>query len=182
MPVDVDVESAATLLLVVLRPVDVELDNAATLLSVVLRPVDREATPLCAVLMPVDVDVDNEVNCPKLTASVAATPSATLVNVTRVVEPAPPSVTFVCDTSSYWTESASPVDSDATLLLVVLKPVDSELIPVEAEVDRLLTPVDKELAVVDVELDKLDTLLLVVLKPVDNELMLVEVDVDKLVN
>ncbi|KWO80283.1 hypothetical protein WM31_28940 [Burkholderia ubonensis] len=54
------------------------------------------------------------------------------------------------------------VDSDATLLLVVLKPVDSELIPV------------------DVDVDNDTTLLLVVLRPVDNELIPVDVDVDKL--
>ncbi|KVQ15058.1 hypothetical protein WJ98_24465 [Burkholderia ubonensis] len=43
-----------------LMPVDVEVDNDATLLLVVLRPVDSELTPLCAVLMPVDVDVDSD--------------------------------------------------------------------------------------------------------------------------
>ncbi|WP_208457318.1 hypothetical protein, partial [Burkholderia vietnamiensis] len=36
------------------RPVDVEVDSEATVLSVVLRPVDSE-------LMPVEVDVDNDV-------------------------------------------------------------------------------------------------------------------------
>jgi hypothetical protein len=74
IPVDVDVDSTAALLLVVLRPVDseatplcavlmpvdVDVDSTAALLLVVLRPVDSEATPLCAVLIPVDVEVDNE--------------------------------------------------------------------------------------------------------------------------
>ncbi|WP_208457317.1 hypothetical protein, partial [Burkholderia vietnamiensis] len=36
------------------RPVDVEVDSEATVLSVVLRPVDSE-------LIPVEVDVDNDV-------------------------------------------------------------------------------------------------------------------------
>jgi hypothetical protein len=74
-PVEVEVDSDVTLLLVVLRPVDKELiplvavlkpvevdvDSEVTLLLVVLRPVDSEFTPLCAVLMPVEVDVDNDV-------------------------------------------------------------------------------------------------------------------------
>jgi hypothetical protein len=41
-------------------PVEVEVDSEATLLFVVLKPVDREVTPLCAVLMPVEVEVDSE--------------------------------------------------------------------------------------------------------------------------
>ncbi len=56
MPVEVDVDSEATLLFVALRPVDSELiavevdvDSEATLLFVALRPVDSE-------LMPVDSD------------------------------------------------------------------------------------------------------------------------------
>jgi len=112
------VDSEATLLLVVVRPVDRDatlllvvfkpVDSAATLLLVVVRPVDRDATPLCAVLTPVeselvmvDVAVDSDVSCPKLTASLGFTPLATLVNVTGVVEPAPPSVTLVWLASSY---------------------------------------------------------------------------------
>ncbi|WP_269756001.1 hypothetical protein, partial [Burkholderia vietnamiensis] len=56
-PVEVDVDSDATVLSVVLRPVDnelipveVDVDSDATVLSVVLRPVDSE-------LMPVEVEV-----------------------------------------------------------------------------------------------------------------------------
>nr|WP_329956642.1 hypothetical protein [Collimonas humicola] len=74
-PLEVEVDSDDTLLLVVLRPVDSELmplaavlkpvevdvDNADTLLLVVLSPVDSEFTPLCAVLIPVDVEVDSDV-------------------------------------------------------------------------------------------------------------------------
>ncbi|WP_306170655.1 hypothetical protein, partial [Burkholderia pseudomallei] len=58
-PVDVEVDSEARLLSVVLKPVDSELmpvevdvDNEATVLLVVDSPVDSELTPLCAVLMP----------------------------------------------------------------------------------------------------------------------------------
>jgi hypothetical protein len=40
-------------------PVDAEVDNAATLLSVPDKAVDRESTPLCAVLMPVEAEVDS---------------------------------------------------------------------------------------------------------------------------
>ena len=70
------------------------------------------------------------------------------------------------------------VDRLPTLLLVVLRPVDNELTPVDSE----LTPVDSELRPVEVEVDRLLTLLLVVLKPVDSELMPVEADVDSDVN
>jgi hypothetical protein len=107
MPVEVEVDSAVTLLFVVLSPADkkvillcavlmpveVEVDSAATLLfavfSPVATPVDSEATLLCAVPMPVEEDVDSELNWPKLTASVAFTPAATLLSVTGVVEPTP---------------------------------------------------------------------------------------------
>jgi hypothetical protein len=75
MPVDADVDSEVTLLLVVLRPVDSEV----TLLSVVLRPVDSEATPLVAVLRPVEVELANDCNWLTFTASVAAEPAATFV-------------------------------------------------------------------------------------------------------
>ena len=122
IPVEVEVDSEARPLLVVLRPVDsevtplwavlipveVDVDSEVTLLFVVLRPVESDATPLCAVFTPVDkeltlvdVVVDSEVNWPKLTASVGFTPAATLVSVTGVVEPTPPSVTFVWVESSY---------------------------------------------------------------------------------
>ncbi|WP_311768842.1 hypothetical protein, partial [Burkholderia stagnalis] len=49
-----------TPLCAVLIPVEVEVDSEATELLVELRPVDRELTPLCAVLMPVDVDVESD--------------------------------------------------------------------------------------------------------------------------
>ncbi|WP_330996014.1 hypothetical protein, partial [Burkholderia stagnalis] len=44
-----------------LMPVDVDVDSEATELLVELSPVDSELTPLCAVLIPVDVEVDSEV-------------------------------------------------------------------------------------------------------------------------
>ena len=54
------------------------------------------------------------------------------------------------------------VDRLETLLLVVLKPVDNDVMPVEVEVDNEVT------------------LLFVVLKPVDNDVIPVEVEVDRL--
>ncbi|VWB95374.1 ATPase [Burkholderia paludis] len=95
----------------------------------------------------------------------------------------------------------TPLDSEATLLLVELRPVDSELMPVEVDVDSeatLLfvvlrpvdsepTPVDNELIAVEVEVDSEATLLLVAFRLVDSELMPVDsdekfaaVDVDRL--
>ncbi len=69
------------------------------------------------------------------------------------------------------------------MLLVVLRPVDSEPMPVEVDVDsdvRLLfvelRPVDSELIAVEVDVDSDATLLLVVLRPVDSELMPVDSD------
>ncbi|MEX3910167.1 hypothetical protein AB4Y33_43515, partial [Paraburkholderia sp. BR14319] len=50
------------------------------------------------------------------------------------------------------------VDSDATLLLVVDRPVESEL-----------TPVDSELPVVEADVESEDTELLALDKPVDSE-------------
>ncbi|ERJ35219.1 ComM-related protein [Burkholderia sp. AU4i] len=74
----------------------------------------------------------------------------------------------------------TPVDSEATLLFVVLRPVDSELRPAAVDVDSALIAVE-------VEVDSADTLLLVELRPVDSELIPVEsdatfvaVDVDRL--
>ncbi|SDE26146.1 hypothetical protein SAMN05421548_13933 [Paraburkholderia lycopersici] len=61
------------------------------------------------------------------------------------------------------------VDSETTLLMVVLNPVDREF-----------TPIDSELSAVEVELDSEATLLFVVLRPVESELMPVEADVDRL--
>ena len=78
------------------------------------------------------------------------------------------------------------VDKAVRLLLVVLKPVDNELSPVEVDVDSEFKPVeseftplcavlipvevDKALMPVEVEVDKAVTLLLVVLRPVDKVL------------
>jgi hypothetical protein len=90
------------------------------------------------------------------------------------------------------------VESEATLLLVVLSPVDSEftplcavLMPVEVEVDKeatllfvVLRPVDSEATLLPAELRLVEsdaTPLCAVLTPVDNELTLVEVEVDRLV-
>ncbi|WP_272482054.1 hypothetical protein, partial [Burkholderia pseudomallei] len=43
-------------------PVEVDVDNEATVLLVVDSPVDSELTPLCAVLMPEEADVESEVS------------------------------------------------------------------------------------------------------------------------
>ena len=51
----------STPLCAVLIPVEAEVDSAVTLLLVVDRPVESEVTPLCAVLIPVDAEVDNAV-------------------------------------------------------------------------------------------------------------------------
>ncbi len=74
----------------------------------------------------------------------------------------------------------TPVDSEATLLFVVLRPVDRELRPAAVDVDSALIAVE-------VEVDSDDTLLLVELNPVDSELIPVDsdatfvaVDVDRL--
>ncbi len=79
----------------------------------------------------------------------------------------------------------TPVDRDATLLFVVLRPVDSEPMPVEVDVDNELTllftvlrPVDSELIAVEVDVDSEATLLFVVLRPVDNDATFDAVDVD----
>ncbi|WP_311768353.1 hypothetical protein, partial [Burkholderia sp. Bp9016] len=53
MPVEVDVDNELIELVADERPVDVEVESEATVLSVELKPVDNE-------LMPVEVDVDNE--------------------------------------------------------------------------------------------------------------------------
>ncbi len=88
----------------------------------------------------------------------------------------------------------TPVDSDATVLFVELRPVDSEVRPVEVDVDSDATlllvddrPVDSELMLVEVDVDSDATVLLVELRPVDSEPMPVDndemfdaVDVDRL--
>ena len=86
MPVDAEVDSDVTLLTPVLRPVEAEVDRAVTLLFVVLTPVDTEAMPLVAVLRPVDADVERDV-----------------------------------------TSDDSSVDSDVTLLTPVLRPVEADV-------------------------------------------------------
>ncbi|KML48926.1 hypothetical protein VL15_28625, partial [Burkholderia cepacia] len=70
------------------------------------------------------------------------------------------------------------VDSDDTALSVELRPVDSELIPVEVDVDNEEIELLADDKPVDVEVDNDDTELLVELRPVDSELIPVDVDVD----
>jgi hypothetical protein len=66
------------------------------------------------------------------------------------------------------------VDSEATVLLVELRPVDSELMPVEVEVDSDVIELVADDRPVDVEVDSEATELSVELRPVDSELMPVE--------
>jgi hypothetical protein len=90
---------------------------------VVDRPVDSELTPLCAVLMPVDVDVDNV---------------ARLLSVVDSPVDSVPMLLSVVDCA---------VDSESMLLCVVLMPlatvpesaVDSELMPVDVDVDSVVS-------------------------------------------
>ena len=115
-----------------------------------------------------------------------------MVRVTGTVAPTPPKVTLEWLGLSYWTELATPVDKDDTLLFVELKPVDNEvtlllveLRPVDNEVTLLfveLKPVDSELMPVDADVDNEVTLLLVVLRPVDNEVIPVDVVVDNVLS
>ncbi|MBF3384738.1 hypothetical protein ISF34_30820, partial [Burkholderia pseudomallei] len=63
-----------------------------------------------------------------------------------------------------------PLDSEATLLLVVDRPLESEPIPVEVEVDSEAIELVAELRPVEVDVDSEATVLLVVDSPVDNEL------------
>ncbi|WP_369163816.1 hypothetical protein, partial [Burkholderia pseudomallei] len=67
---------------------------------------------------------------------------------------------------------------DATLLLVVLNPVDSEPMPVDVEVDSDVIALLADDSPVDADVDNDATLLLVVLSPVDSEPMPVDVEVD----
>ncbi|WP_080432446.1 hypothetical protein [Burkholderia ubonensis] len=100
-----------------------------------------------------------------------------MVRLTGAVALVPPSVTAVCVGSSYFTALDNPVDNDATLLFVVLRPVDSDVVDdvaVKIVVDKELSPVDSDA-----------TLLLVVLRPVDSDAILLfavlnpdDVDVD----
>ncbi|CAB3809816.1 hypothetical protein LMG28614_07145 [Paraburkholderia ultramafica] len=129
----VTVDRLAILLLAVVRPVDsearpvdAEVDKFATLLLVAFRSVDRLAMLLFAVTTLLDsvftficVEVDSDVNWLTFTASVAFTPAATFASVTTGA-PVPPSVTFVCVLSSYWTESAMLVEIEPSAELVVV--------------------------------------------------------------
>ncbi|WP_181152376.1 hypothetical protein, partial [Burkholderia cepacia] len=125
-------------------------------LFVVVRPVDRDVTPLCAVLMPTAAEVDR---------------LATLLFVVfKLVDSDPTSV-------DSW------VDSAPRVLLVVARPVDSEitplcavLIPTAADVDRLVTLlfvvfklVDNDPTSVDSWFDSAPRALLVVVRLVDRE-------------
>ncbi|WP_330993513.1 hypothetical protein, partial [Burkholderia stagnalis] len=55
------VDNEVTPLCAVLIPVEADVDSDMTELLVALRPVDNEVTPLCAVLIPVEADVDSDV-------------------------------------------------------------------------------------------------------------------------
>ncbi|MBF3672447.1 hypothetical protein ISF60_30920, partial [Burkholderia pseudomallei] len=61
----------------------------------------------------------------------------------------------------------SPLDSEATLLLVVDRPVESEPIPVDVEVDSEAIELVAELRPVEVEVDSEATVLFAVDSPVD---------------
>ncbi|KWD93210.1 hypothetical protein WT47_32080 [Burkholderia stagnalis] len=65
------------------------------------------------------------------------------------------------------------VDSDVTVLLVVLNPVDNEPMPVDVEVDSDVIELLADEIPVEADVDNDVTVLLAVLKPVD-------VDVDRL--
>jgi pilus assembly protein FimV len=70
------------------------------------------------------------------------------------------------------------VDSDETVLLVVLRPVESEPMPVEVDVDNEAIELLAVERPVEVEVESDVTVLLVVLRPVESEPMPVEADVD----
>jgi len=84
----------------------------------------------------------------------------------------------------------------ATVLFIVLKPVEREPIPVDVEaesvtkallvvlrlVDSVLKPVERAPKVVEVDVERLPTALFVVLSPVESELIPAEDDVDNEVN
>ena len=76
MPVEAEVDSEATLLLVVLKPVEVEVESDKTLLPVVLKPVETEVD---RETIPVDRLLTPVLNCATVTMSCCAEPSATLV-------------------------------------------------------------------------------------------------------
>ncbi|WP_310731505.1 hypothetical protein, partial [Burkholderia pseudomultivorans] len=62
------------------------------------------------------------------------------------------------------------VDSEATVLSVELRPVESELIPVEVDVESDVIELLAEDRPVDVEVDSEATVLSVELRPVESEL------------
>ncbi|CAG9190444.1 hypothetical protein BVI2075_1520002 [Burkholderia vietnamiensis] len=64
------------------------------------------------------------------------------------------------------------MDRDITVRSVVLRPVDSELIPVEVDVDSDVIELVADDRPVDVEVDSDVTVLSVVLRPVDSDVML----------
>ncbi len=53
-------ESELTPLCAVLMPLEAEVESEETELLVVESPVESELTPLCAVLMPLDADVERD--------------------------------------------------------------------------------------------------------------------------
>ncbi|WP_306170515.1 hypothetical protein, partial [Burkholderia pseudomallei] len=61
------------------------------------------------------------------------------------------------------------VDSEARLLSVVLKPVESELMPVEVDVDSEATELLAELMPDEVDVESEVNELFVLLRPVDSE-------------
>ncbi|KVX80968.1 hypothetical protein WL08_12240 [Burkholderia ubonensis] len=70
------------------------------------------------------------------------------------------------------------VESEATVLFVVDSPVDSDVMPVEVDVESDTIELLADDNPVDVEVDNDATLLFVVDNPVDSDVMPVEVDVD----
>ncbi len=136
------------------------------------RPPSVEFAPIATEFEPA-VAVGRSLPVPFMSA---ATPLLLLVRVVLLL--------IVVDSWLSWLLMlVTPVDSDATVLFVELRPVDSELMPVDVDVDsdvRLLfvelRPVDSEPIAVDVDVDSDATVLLVELRPVDSELMPVDSD------
>ncbi|WP_275423272.1 hypothetical protein, partial [Burkholderia pseudomallei] len=69
-------------------------------------------------------------------------------------------------------------DSEATVLSVVDRPVESEPIPVDVEVDSEAIELVAELRPVEVDVDSEATVLSVVDRPVESEPIPVDVEVD----
>ncbi|MGC6693541.1 hypothetical protein, partial [Burkholderia pseudomallei] len=74
------------------------------------------------------------------------------------------------------------LESEATLLLVVDRPVESEPMPVDVEVDNEAIELFAELRPVEVEVDSEATVLSVVGRPVESEPIPVDVEVDSEAN